>query len=98
MVYNKLECPVHYYGEKEIFLCVGIQIRIAARILKVSCGLCELTLQHCEAFCEFLMWPKWGGGEATEYRSFDLSVAADIAQLDFMSKMPFRLIPIQGSY
>jgi len=36
--------------------------------------------------------------KATECGSFELTVVADIAKLDFMNKMPFRLTPIQGSY
>jgi len=35
---------------------------------------------------------------ATECRNFELSVAADRAELDFINKMPFRMTPNQGSY
>jgi hypothetical protein len=40
----------------------------------------------------------WGSMEAaTECRHFELSVAADIAKLDFMNIMPFRLNIIHSS-
>ena len=49
-------------------------------------------------FCECVQDVKKKKKSATECRNFELSVAADRAELDFINKMPFRMTPNQGSY